>query len=40
MAGDVRIVLVRHGKPGDVSVALIVGHDIGRWVRLDRAPLT
>ena len=30
---DLRIVLVRHGKPGAVSVAPIAGHDIGRWVR-------
>jgi broad specificity phosphatase PhoE len=41
MAGDMRIVLVRHGKPGDVSVAAIVGHDIGRWVRhYDAAGIT
>jgi broad specificity phosphatase PhoE len=30
---DVRIVLVRHGKPDAVSAASIAGHDIGRWVR-------
>jgi broad specificity phosphatase PhoE len=28
-----RIVLVRHGKPGDVSGDSIAGRDIGRWVR-------
>jgi hypothetical protein len=28
-----RIVLVRHGKPGGVSGDSIAGWEIGRWVR-------
>jgi broad specificity phosphatase PhoE len=28
-----RVVLIRHGKPGAVDAAPIRGHDIGRWVR-------
>jgi len=36
-----RIILVRHGRPGDVSAAPITGHDIGRWVRgYDAAGIT
>lgn len=30
---DMRIVLIRHGKPGPVSTAPITGQDVGKWVR-------
>jgi broad specificity phosphatase PhoE len=33
LSDGMRIVLVRHGKPGSVDTSPIRGHDVGKWVR-------